>query len=44
MTYMISMIWLPGWLDSLSALVKTIVDVAEASRTVLYLLGKLFGA
>ena len=36
-------VWTPGWLDALSALVQSIAEVAEAFRTVLYLLGKLLG-
>lgn len=44
MTHIFSMVWLAGWLDYLSALVKTVIEVAEAFGTVLYLLGKLLGA
>ena len=44
MAEVISTIWTPGWLDALDALVKSIVEVAEAFKTVLYLLGKLLGA
>jgi hypothetical protein len=40
----ISTIWTPGWLDALGALVQSIADVAEAFRTIFYLIGKLLGA
>jgi len=39
----INIIWTPEWLDALSALVRSIVEVAEACRTILYLIGKLLG-
>lgn len=44
MAGIINIAWARGWLDSMSALVRAIVEVAEAFRTVLYLLGKLLGA
>jgi len=43
MASIINIAWPAGWLDTLSDLAKTIVEVAEAFRTVLYLLGKLLG-
>ena len=44
MASIIKITWTPEWLDALGALVKTIVEVAEAFRTILYWLGKLLGA
>jgi len=41
---MISIAWTPGWIDALTALVKSIAEVAEAFLTIFYLLGKLLGA
>jgi hypothetical protein len=44
MTGIISILWTPEWLEALGALVKTIVEVAEAFRTIFYWLGKLLAA
>ena len=41
---MVSVVWAVGWFDALSSIVESIVEVIEAFRTILYLLGKLLGA
>lgn len=40
---MISMAWISEWLATLTELIRSIVEVAEACRTILYLIGKLLG-